>query len=171
MQGMIDNVGHFTEVYIGWPGRVQDARVFDNSSLYKRGQDSTLFPDWKETINVKEVPLLVLGDPAYPLLSWLMKAFPDNGSLSCQQKTFNYRLSRACVVVEHAYGRLKSRWRTLLKRNNTSVHDLPKLVAACVLHNICDLNEEWLDGVTDQVSISSHSTSSASVDIVAKIYD
>ena len=137
MQGMVDNVGRFTEVYIGWPGRVHDARVFVNSSLYKRGQESTLFPDWKETINGKEVPLLVLGDPAYPLLSWLMKAFSDNGSLSCQQKAFNYRLSRARVVVEHAYGRLKGRWRTLLKRNDTSVHDLLKLVAACcVLHNM-----------------------------------
>ena len=63
----------------------------------------------KYTLPGKEVPLLVLGDPAYPLLSWLMKAFSDNGSLSCQQKTFNYRLSRARVVVEHAYGRLKGR--------------------------------------------------------------
>ena len=110
MQGMVDNVGRFTEVYIGWPGRVHDARVFVNSSLYKSGgQDGTLFPDWKETICGKEIPLLVLGDPAYPLLSWLMKAFPDNSSLSCQQKTFNYRLSRARVVVKHAYGRHKGR--------------------------------------------------------------
>ena len=102
VQGMVDNVGRFMEVYIGWSGRVHDARVFVNSSLYKRGHDGTLFPDWKETICGEDIPLLVLGDPAYPLLSWLMKAFPDNGSLSCQQKTFNYSLSRARVVVEHA---------------------------------------------------------------------
>ena len=167
---MVDNVGRFTEVYIGRPGRVHDARVFVNSSLHKRGQDGTLLPDCKETIFGKQVPLLVLGDPAYPLLSWLMKAFPDNGNLSRQQKTFNYRLSRARVVVEHAYGRLKGRWRCLLKRNDTSVHDLPKLVAVCcVLHNICEIhqenfNEEWLDGVTDHTSVSSHSMTSASVD-------
>ena len=41
-------------------------------------------------ISGKEIPLLMLGDPAYPLLLWLMKAFPNNGSLSCEQKTFNY---------------------------------------------------------------------------------
>lgn len=69
MQGMVDNLGRFTEVYIGWPGRVHDARVFANSSLYKRGQGGKLFPDWKETIRGKEVPLLVLGDPAYESLS------------------------------------------------------------------------------------------------------
>lgn len=27
-----------------------NARAFVNSSLYKRGQDGTLFPDWKETV-------------------------------------------------------------------------------------------------------------------------
>ena len=77
----------FIDTYIGWPGRVHDARVFVNSSLYKRGQAGTLFPDWKKTIAGKDTPLLMLGDPAYPLLPWLMKAFPDNGSLSHEQKT------------------------------------------------------------------------------------
>lgn len=65
MQGMVDHLGRFMEVYIGWPGRVHDARVFVNSSLYKRGQDGTLFLDWKETICGKEVPLLVLGDLSF----------------------------------------------------------------------------------------------------------
>ena len=170
MQGMVDNVGRFMEVYIGWPGRVHDARVFVNSSLYKRGQDGTLFPDWKETICGEDIPLLVLGDPAYPLLSWLMKAFPDNGSLSCQQKTFNYSLSRARVVVEHAYGRLKGRWRCLLKRNDVLIHDVPKLVAAgCVLHNVCEIHgetfdEDWMSDITDNNSVNTVSTTSTSLE-------
>ena len=42
-------------------------------------KNGTLFPDWKETVNGKEVPLLVLGDPAYTLLSWLM--FPTGCGL------------------------------------------------------------------------------------------
>ena len=69
------------------------------------------------------------------------------------KKTFNYRLSRARVVVEHCYGRLKGRWRCLLKRLDVDICDAPELVAACcVLHNICEtqgdaFDEEWLDGV------------------------
>jgi hypothetical protein len=50
-------------IYIGWPGRVHDARVFINSSLYRRGESGRLFPNWKKTIAGKEIPLLVLGDP------------------------------------------------------------------------------------------------------------
>ena len=166
MQGTVDHLGHFIDIYVGWPGRVHDARVFVNSSLYKKGQDGALFPDWKRTISGKEIPLLMLGDPAYPLLPWLMKAFPDNGSLSCEQKTFNYRLSRARVVVEHAYGRLKGRWRCLLKRNDVQVDDLPKLVAACcVLHNVCEtrgdsFDEDWMQDITDHHSVSGSSNSS-----------
>ena len=138
LQGTVDHRGRFTDVYVGWPGRVHDARVFANSSLYQRGQSGNLLPDWKEQMDERDIPLVMLGDPAYPLLPWLMKAYPNNGHLTREQKQFNYRLSKARVVVEHSYGRLKGRWRCLLKRLDVDVGDVPELVAACcVLHNIC----------------------------------
>ena len=166
MQGVVNHLGHFTDVYVGWPGRVHDARVFSNSTIYQKGQNGVLFPDWKETIAGKHVPLVLLGDPAYPLQPWLMKAFSNNGHLSSQQRNFNYRLSSARVVVEHAYGRLKGRWRCLLKRLAVNVSDVPELVAACcVLHNACEIHgeyfdEEWLEGVQDD-SITVNSTPTA----------
>ena len=69
-----------------WPGRVHDARVFANSTLYRKGQNRELLPTWTESIGGIDVPLVVLGNPTYPLLPWLMKAFPDNGKLSPRQK-------------------------------------------------------------------------------------
>ena len=158
LQGTVNHQGCFIDVYVGWPGRVHDARVFANSSLYQRGQGGNLLPDWKEEIAGKEVPIVLLGDPAYPLLPWLMKAYPNNGHLTPEQKRYNYRLSKARVVVEHCYGRLKGRWRCLLKRLDVDVSDAPKLIAACcVLHNICEIhgeafNEEWLEGVESRTS-------------------
>ena len=43
----------------------------------------------------KEVLLLFLGDPAYPLMLWLMKFRQNTGHLTSEQKQFNYRLSNA----------------------------------------------------------------------------
>ena len=168
LQGTVDHAGRFIDVYVGWPGRVHDARVFSNSSLYHRGQSNNLFPDLKESISGRDIPLVLLGDPAYPLLQWLMKAFPDNGRLSCEQKVFNYRLSRARVVVEHSYGRLKGRWRCLLKRLDIDVRDVSELVAACcVLHNIREVHgdafdDDWLNGVDSQEFESTSSCNSTS---------
>ena len=88
LQGVVNHIGLFIDIYVGWPGRVHDARVFANSTLFKNGQEGTLLPDWKQLIEGVEVPLVMLGDPAYPLLNWLMKAYPDTGSLTTQQKTF-----------------------------------------------------------------------------------
>ena len=90
LQGTVDHLGRFMDVYVGWPGRVHDARVFSNSSLYKRGQAGTLLPHCRKSLSGSDVPLVILGDPAYPLLPWLMKAYPNNGHLSCEQKKFNY---------------------------------------------------------------------------------
>lgn len=50
MQAMVDFRGWFMDIYIGWPGKVHDARVFSNSSLYRKGSTGTLFPDWKRSI-------------------------------------------------------------------------------------------------------------------------
>ena len=66
------------------------------------------------------------------------------------KKTFNYSLSKARVVVEHTYRRLKGRWRCLLKSLDVDVSDNPTLiVACCVLHNIFEVYgdsfDEWLE--------------------------
>ena len=38
---------------------------------------------------------------------WLTKPFSDSSHLTPQQQCFNYRLSRAQIVVENAFGCLK----------------------------------------------------------------
>ena len=94
-----------------------------------------------------DVPLCILGDPAYPILQWLMKAYPENPTMAQKQKLFNYRLSRARMVVKNAFGRLKGRWRCLLKRNDSRVSNVIDITTACVvLHNICEIfNDECLE--------------------------
>lgn len=90
---------------------------------------------------------MLLGDPAYPLLPWLMKAYPETG-LTREQHYFNYRLSRARMVVECAFGRLKGRWRCLLKRMDVDLAAVSDIISACcILHNICEIHGENFDDV------------------------
>ena len=61
-------------------------------------------------------------------------------------KTSNYRLSRARMVVENAFGHLKGRWRCLLKRTDAATEDVPTIISACrVIHNICEVHKEQFD--------------------------
>ena len=77
MQAVADHKGLFLDPYIGWPGKVHSARVFVNSSLYCKGVNGTLLPDWKRQSFGVQVPLVLLGDPAYPALPWLKKPYPE----------------------------------------------------------------------------------------------
>uniref|UniRef100_A0A8C3HCJ4 DDE Tnp4 domain-containing protein n=1 Tax=Chrysemys picta bellii TaxID=8478 RepID=A0A8C3HCJ4_CHRPI len=145
LQAPVDHKGRFTNINMGWPGRVHDARVFRNTNLFKWLQQGTYFPDQKITIGDVEMPIVILGDPAYPLMPWLMK--PYTGSLDRSQKLFNYRLSKCRMVVECALGRLKGHWRSLLTRSDLSQTNSPIVISACcVLHNLCESKGEDLYG-------------------------
>ena len=134
-----------------------------------------MLPHWQRTIGNTTVPLLILGGPADPLKSWLMKPFSDTGLIARQRK-FNYQLSGVRVIVENALGRLKGRWRSLMKRNDNNIKFVPKLVTACcALRNLCEqygdaCEEEWIvhpSGIDDRAQVpcatpsASLSTSSA----------
>ena len=70
------------------------------------------------------------------------------------------------MVVENAFGRLKGRWRCLLKRLDFNLENVPHVVAACVvLHNTCEMYgdmclAEWINHIApdpptlDNVSIN-----------------
>ncbi|XP_071958337.1 uncharacterized protein [Antedon mediterranea] len=146
MQAVVDHNFCFTDVNIGWPGRTHDARVLANSNIFSLAEDRQnghLFPMENSTvINGVEVPVFLIGDAAYPLKKWLMKPY-TNHALTADQRRFNTRLSSARMVVENAFGRLKGRWRILLKRNDVNISFVSDVVASCsVLHNICEMHKE-----------------------------
>lgn len=128
LQGVCDDKKAFINIFVGSPGRVHDARVFRTSQLY-------------EQLNQHVPPLSptqhLIGDAAYPLLPFLMKPYRDNGHLNNRQIRFNSTLSTARVVIEQAFGLLKTKFRRLKYIDMGRVDMIPTVVsAACVLHNI-----------------------------------
>ena len=128
---------------VGWPGRVYDARVFGNSELYYKGETNDLFPQKTKKLVCpgKEIamPIVLLGDAAYPLKTWLLKPYTNRANLTAAQRVFNYRLSKASMTVESTFGRLKGKWRCLQKRLDVSVDFASTVVhvtACAIIHNL-----------------------------------
>ncbi len=79
---LVDHQYRFLDIYIGWPGSVHDACVLSNSEVYARGEAGTLMLSHVRTGGGH---VMMSGDPAYPLLPWLVNAYSGTG-LSDKQK-------------------------------------------------------------------------------------
>lgn len=140
LQGLVDHQYMFQDFDVGWPGKCHDSFVFQNSKLHAKLENGTCFPPLTKTIQGVDIPVLIVADSAYSLSRNVMKPFPE-GVARGPQLQFNACLSRARIHVEHAFGRLKGRWRCLMKRNDSQTTNIKFVVAACiVLHNFC---ESW----------------------------
>ncbi|XP_048241612.1 protein ALP1-like [Haliotis rufescens] len=125
LQAVCDHKCIFSDINIGWPGRVHDARVFGFSELFHKGENNHLFPKWQRKLTTpdKEIimPITLVANAVHPLKPWLLKPYTNQANLTPPQRQFNYRLSRARLTIENAFGRLKGRWLCLQKRLDVSV--------------------------------------------------
>lgn len=141
LQAVVDHNYLFLDVMVGWPGSVHDARVLANSKLYLKARNKEILNTNSANIRGTEIFPYLIGDSAYPLNTWLLKPFPHHSLLTDKQKSFNYQISRARIVSENAFGRLKGRWRRLAKQNDMFVEKVPQIVlACCILHNLCEVH-------------------------------
>ncbi|CAI5960205.1 unnamed protein product [Closterium sp. NIES-64] len=120
-------IGYIYDFYVGWPGSVNDARVFQHSPARHKIELGGLYD------------FVIISDAAYGLRDYIhtpYRALPGRG-LPDEQRVWNLQQSRARMIVEQVNGMLNSRWRMLDGRLECDVFCAPQYVSACiVLHNI-----------------------------------
>ena len=126
---IVDSRQRFLYANVGQGGSVHDSRALMSSPFWSKAAD--LFSDGS----------YLIGDCGFPCLPWLLTPFRETARVpqglppeAC--KLFNRCLARMRVVVEHAFARLKSRFRCLewLEVSRTS---RASVVMACImLHNL-----------------------------------
>ncbi|XP_046858179.1 protein ANTAGONIST OF LIKE HETEROCHROMATIN PROTEIN 1-like [Xenia sp. Carnegie-2017] len=143
VQAIADYKYCFLDVVVKWPGSVHDSRIFCNSKVNEMLKEGSI-PSLPRVLlpGTEPVGICILGDPAYPLLPYLMKEFPGGGK-TAQEQFFGYRLCSARMIIECAFGRLKSRFGCLKREMDINLADLPNVIYSCfVLHNYCEMNGE-----------------------------
>ncbi|GMJ11870.1 hypothetical protein like AT5G12010 [Hibiscus trionum] len=133
VQGVVDGEGIFRDVCIGWPGSMPGDQVLEKSALFQRANKGGLKDVW------------IVGNSGYPLMDWLLVPYTHH-NLTWAQHGFNEKIGEVQNVAKEAFARLKGRWACLQKRTEVKLQELPTVLGACcVLHNICEMNNEEMD--------------------------
>jgi DDE superfamily endonuclease len=136
LQAVCDHRMKFIDIFAGWPGAAHDANVWKNSSIFRRLSNNNIIPQQCH----------ILGDSAYPISSFVLIPYRNNGHLTPAQTKYNKVLSSSRVVIEQAFGLLKCRFRRLKYLNMFRLEWIPRvIIVACMLHNICIENDDYIE--------------------------
>ncbi|XP_065318240.1 uncharacterized protein LOC135926329 [Gordionus sp. m RMFG-2023] len=144
-KGIVDANGKFITVDVGSYGSESDGGVFANSKIYKMIEKGDIqLPPYKKLSNSSLLfPHFFVADDAYPLKSYILK--PYKGILTPQQEAFNYRISRARIQVECAFGILRAKWMIFDCPLDTKLSLTEYIIKTCtLLHNIIIDKERFI---------------------------
>jgi hypothetical protein len=139
LQGVCDADKLFWDVCVRCPGGAHDAFHLRDSDLWRNLRAGQILQEPVINIQEKEIKPYIVGDSAYPLMSFLLKAFNNKATGTAQQNMFDKHLRKGRVKIEKAFEILKNRWQ-ICRTLNVGVEKAADVIVACtVLHNICIL--------------------------------
>jgi hypothetical protein len=154
----------FVDVLVGFPGSVNDGRIWTNSGLNARLEallsqlpstpvDTKAAPGGESRI--ERVPAFLLGDSAYPDRKRTVSIFKLTESQKCPiTKSLNTQLAGVRYCVENAFGILKGRFRILGRPLECATEDIRRtcllITSLFTLHNY--LIDEADDTVIEQIA-------------------
>uniref|UniRef100_A0A671Q543 DDE Tnp4 domain-containing protein n=1 Tax=Sinocyclocheilus anshuiensis TaxID=1608454 RepID=A0A671Q543_9TELE len=136
---LVDADNRFRIIQVGDFRRTSDGGVYARLELGRGMKNNTLHVPPSTSLpgaaHLGNVPFVMVGDAAFPLKPFQMRPYP-RANHTYKKRIFNYRLSRARMVVENAFGILSAKRRIFLNRINMQPKNVDTLVmAACILHN------------------------------------
>ncbi|KAF7817364.1 protein ALP1-like [Senna tora] len=132
VQGIVDPIGAFLHVSHASPGSMSDEMVF-------RVSDS---PVSTGALSL-DLNNCLVGTSGYSLIDFVLVPLTRH-NLTQQELAFNDAVQKIQKISKDAFARLKGRWRFLNKLVKSS-QLLTYIDASCVLHNICELENEEMD--------------------------
>ncbi len=110
LQAVVDSQGRFLDCVAGWPGSVNDRRVFSHSKLAQLWRTGQIFQEPVFQIDGCNIKPYLVGDAGYTFEPFMIVPYPGK-NLPPHQDRFNFWQSSTRIVVEGAFGRLKGRFR------------------------------------------------------------
>jgi hypothetical protein len=104
-QCVVDSNKKNIDLFVGLQGSVNDSRALLQFGLYMKAQYIGLFEIGRASQN-GFAPYL-LGDKGYPLISWIMTPYKEEGHHFFLKLMYNKKHKRDHFVVENAFGILK----------------------------------------------------------------
>jgi hypothetical protein len=164
----VDHKKRFVDLVVGWPGSVNDHRIWVNSQLHhdleERLRDlpttriSTIVDGESR---LEEVPAFILADSAYPNTSHVVPTYRVTECNNCPiTKALNKKLSGVRYHVENAFGICKGRFRILNRPMECASEDIMRAIilisATFTLHNF--LIDEKDQSVIEPIARQSNET-------------
>ncbi len=158
MLGVVDTDGRFLAVYPGVEGCASDCFVYRACSDFSSKSPPGCFYLADAGYTLTKSILTPYRSTRYHLREWAEEA---DGRPRSPKEVFNYRHSKARIIVEQAFGVLKRKWGILTKPMELELELVNVVIhTCCALHNFvlsCNLDDiatEATESETDDGSVA-----------------